>query len=157
MLDQIRKWLAPPVFEDDEDKTRAARVLNTLLVTVMLFLLFLIGIVIPFVFVEKLYSLVLALVVFLALVVARWQMRHGRVRLASTLLVSMMWIISTAFVLSAGGMTSIAAVVYITSTVIAGLLLGTRAALINAIACILAGLGMIIASPPAILYRAFFS
>jgi PAS domain S-box-containing protein len=145
MFARIRELLAPPVFEGNEDKTRTARVLNTLLVSVMLFVLLLVGVIIPFVFVEKLYSLAIALAVFLALAVARWQMRRGRVRLASRLLVSMVWIVCTAFVLSAGGMTSIAAVTYVASTVIAGLLLGTRAALINAVACILAGLGMIIA------------
>jgi PAS domain S-box-containing protein len=145
MLTRIRKLLAPPVFEGDEDKTRTARVLNTLLVSLMLLLLLLVGIVIPFVFVEKLYSLSITLAVFLALVAAYWQMRRGRVRFASMLLVSMVWAISTAFVLSAGGTTSIAAVAYIANTVIAGMLLGARAALINAIACILAGLGMTIA------------
>ena len=32
MLQDIRRWLASPVFEDDEEKTRRARVLNTVLV-----------------------------------------------------------------------------------------------------------------------------
>jgi PAS domain S-box-containing protein len=145
MLARIPELLAPPVFEGDEDKTRTARVLNTLLMSVMLLILLLVGVIVPFVYVEKLYSLTIALAVFLALVVARWQMRRGRIRFASRLFVSMIWIICTAFVLSAGGMTSIAAVTYVASTVIAGLLLGTRAALIYATACILAGLGMIVA------------
>jgi hypothetical protein len=36
MLARIPELLAPPVFEGDEDKTRTARVLNTLLMSVML-------------------------------------------------------------------------------------------------------------------------
>jgi hypothetical protein len=31
MLQRIRKFIAPPVFEDDEDKTRVAGMLNTIL------------------------------------------------------------------------------------------------------------------------------
>ena len=41
-------------------------------------------------------------------------------------------------------MTRITATFYVTGTVVAGLLLGTRAALLHALACILAGLGMLI-------------
>ena len=36
MLAFIRKLLAPPVFEDDEDKTRTARVLNAILLAMLL-------------------------------------------------------------------------------------------------------------------------
>jgi PAS domain S-box-containing protein len=144
MWTHIRKWLAPPVFEGDEDKTRTARVLNALLVIMMLFLISLGGIAVPFVFVEKPSNLVIVLALFLALAIARWQMQRGRVRFASALLVSTGWVVLTAFLLFAGGMTSIAAVFCVTITVIAGLLSGTRAALITALACIVAGLGMII-------------
>jgi PAS domain S-box-containing protein len=144
MLTHIRKWLAPPVFEDDEDRTRAARVLNTLLVTSMLFMVFLGGIVIPFVFVEKLYNFVFALALFAAFAVARWQMKRGRVQFASVIWVSAMWIVFTILLSLAGGTISVTAVFYVASTVIAGLLLGTRAASIHALACVLAGLGMLI-------------
>ena len=144
MLTHFRKWLAPPVFDDDEDKTRTAKVLNTLLVIMMLFLILGIVIIIPFVFIEKLYNTIFFIALFSALAVARWQMRRGRVRLASVIWVSAMWITFTILLFFAGGMTSITATFYVTSTVVAGLLLGSRAALIHTLACILAGLGMLI-------------
>jgi signal transduction histidine kinase/ActR/RegA family two-component response regulator len=144
MLTHIRKWLAPPVFEGDEDKTRTARILNKLLVSIMLFLIFTGGILVPFVFIEKLPSFGLVLGMFGAMAVAHWQMRRGRVRLASTIWVSATWIIFTILVSLAGGMTSISAVFYVAGTVIAGLLLGTRAALTYTLLCSLAGLGMLI-------------
>ncbi|MCP4541377.1 MAG: response regulator [Chloroflexi bacterium] len=144
MLTRIQKLFAPPVFEDDEDKTRIAGVLNTLLVIMMSFLLFSGVIILPFVFVEKLGNLLLGLGYFFALAVAYGQMQRGRVRLASMILVYGLWLVFTIFLLFAGGMTSIAAVFYVSGTVIAGLLLGTRATLVYAATCILAGLGMVI-------------
>ena len=54
MLMRIRELLAPPFFEDDAEKTRMAGVLNTLLASTILLLLFTLSVVIPFIFVEKL-------------------------------------------------------------------------------------------------------
>ncbi len=144
MLARIKKWLAPPVFEDDEDKTRSASVLNALLIILMVLLIFMVSIYVPFISVEKLYSLALVLVLIFALAVTRWQMRRGRVWLASAIWVCLMWTVVTVLLFFAGGMTSIAAVFYVSATIIAGLMLGTRAALIHALACILAGLAMVI-------------
>jgi PAS domain S-box-containing protein len=144
VLTRIYKLIAPPVFEGDEDKTRTAKVLNTLLLTMMLVMLLVGGVIVPFVFVEKFYTLVFTLASFLVLAIAHWQMRRGRVRLASTIWISLMWIAFTAVLAFAGGMTSILAVFYVATTVIAGLLLGTRAAIVHGLACSLAGLGMLI-------------
>jgi PAS domain S-box-containing protein len=144
MLSHIQRLFAPPVFENDEDKTRMAKVLNTLLVAMMLFLVLVGSIGIPFVLVRKLYDSIIVLGLFLVLLTAHWLMRRGRVRLASAVLIAGIWIIFTIFLPFTGGMTSIIAVFYIVDTVIAGLLLGVRAALIHAAACSLAGLGMVI-------------
>jgi PAS domain S-box-containing protein len=143
MFAHIKQFFAPPVF-GDEDRTRMAKVLNTILVTGMLLLIFLGGVAVPFLFVEKLYNTLILLVLLLTLSVARWLMQHGHVRSASVLFVSTTWIVLTVFLLLAGGMTSIGAVVYVAFTAIAGLLLGTRAALIHAGACSLAGLVMVV-------------
>jgi PAS domain S-box-containing protein len=144
MLTRIQRWLAPPVFEGDEDKTRSARVLNALLIILMVLLIFMVSIYVPFISVEKPFSLALVLVLIFALVVTRWQMQRGRVWLASVIWVCLMWIVVTVLLFFAGGMTSIAAVFYVAGTIIAGLLLGTRMASVHALACILAGLVMVI-------------
>jgi PAS domain S-box-containing protein len=143
MFKPIKQFLTPPVFPDDEDKTRTASILNTLVVGTMAALA-LAGLAAPLIFVEKLYNFVFILVFFLMVAVDWWLMRRGRVRLASGLFVSGLWIIFTAFLSLAGGMSSIAAVFYLAGVVMAGLLLGERAALIQAAACGLAGLGMLI-------------
>ena len=38
MLEQIRQWIKPPIFPDDEDKTRDAQILYALLANMLLFL-----------------------------------------------------------------------------------------------------------------------
>jgi PAS domain S-box-containing protein len=140
----IKEFFTPPVFPGDEDKTRMAKVLNTLLLTSMLFLIFTGGILVPFVFVVKLYNGLFLLALFLVSAAAYWQMQRGHVRLASVMLVYGLWLAFTIYLFFAGGMTSIAAVFQVAGTVMAGLLLGTRAAITHTVACILAGLGMVI-------------
>jgi hypothetical protein len=54
MLPHIQGLFAPPVFENDEDKTRMAKVLNTVLVAMMLFLVLVGSIGIPFILVRSL-------------------------------------------------------------------------------------------------------
>jgi hypothetical protein len=72
MLSHIQRLFAPPVFENDEDKTRMAKVLNTLLVAMMLFLVLVGSIGIPFVLVRKLYDSIIVLGLFLVLLTAHW-------------------------------------------------------------------------------------
>ncbi len=140
----IKEFFAPPVFLDDADKTRIARVLNTLLLAIMLFLVFAGGILVPFVFIVKLSNGLFLLALFLVSAVAYWLMQRGRVRLASAMLVYGLWVVFTIYLLFAGGMTSVATVFYVAGTVMAGLLLGARMALVYTAACSLAGLGMVI-------------
>jgi PAS domain S-box-containing protein len=140
---RIRAILAPPEFPDDEDKTRLANVLNTLLLSGLVFLAFFGLIGIPFIFAEKLLNSILALVFLVNSGVAYYLMRHGQVRAAGALFVTGLWLVFTVFLPFAGGMTSVAVVFYVVGTVAAGLLLGTSGALIYIAACGLAGLGMI--------------
>ena len=125
MLTRFRNLIGPPVFED-EDKTRTAGVLNTILLAMLLYVVLVGSIAVPFVFVEKLYSSLFILAGLVMFAVAYWLMRCGRVRLASTIFVCTLWIISTIFMLLSGGMTSVVAALYVTGTVAAGLLLGAR-------------------------------
>ncbi len=143
-ITHIKAFFAPPIFLDDEDKTRMAGVLNTLLLASMLFLTFTGSVLVPFVFAVKLYNGLLILALFLTSAIAYGLMQRGRVQLASRTFISGLWISFTAFLLFAGGMTSIAAVFYVAGAVMAGLLLGTRAAVVHTAACSLAGLAMVI-------------
>ena len=142
MLKRIRQFFSPPVFPGDEDKTRTAMVLNTLLVTNLLFLIFLAGVAVPFFFANKLHNLLSILLVLLMTVLARWLMWRGRVRLASTVCVATLWSAFTIQIVFSGGLNTIA-VFYVLNTVIAGMLLGMRAALVHSVACSLVGLSLV--------------
>ena len=144
MLKRIRQFFSPPLFPGDEDKNRTARVLNTLLVTTMAFFVFLAGVAVPFFFASKLYNLLILVVLFLLTGIARALMQRGHIRLASMVFVSTLWSVFTIFLSFSGGVSTIVAIFYVVNTVVAGLLLGMRAALVHSIACSLVGLGLVI-------------
>lgn len=144
IVTDLRTFLAPPIFPEDEDKTRKARVLHTLLVSGMLFLVFVALIAIPFLFTERLYSSIstMALLIFMGL--AYWLMHRGRVQLASAMFTFGTWPVVTLAALLAGGVRNVIVVFYVTGAAIAGLLLGRRGAHIQMVVSIVAGLGMTI-------------
>lgn len=140
---QLKAWLAPPVFSDNQHKTRRARVLNAILLGIMLCLAFIAAVALPFIFREKLYSSVLILILSIAAVVARGLLRRERVELAGFLTLTAFWSVITVFLLFAGGMTSVGVVFYFTIATIAGMSLGPRGALLCTLLSSLAGLGMV--------------
>ena len=143
MWTHIRKLLAPPVF-DDQDAARTAQVLNAILLSFFAVLL-LIGGLAMLVAIQKLRT-ALALAAMFSLTSLAWfLMRRGYIRLAGESLVVGMWLVFTVLVMVSGGMTSVVAAFYLTITVMAGLIVGSRAALIVAGATSITGLGMVIA------------
>ncbi len=143
MITRIRKFLAPPVFAEDVDKASLADVVHNLLLATGLLFMLVEGALVWGPFPGRLYFLI-GLPILTGILVGLNQMvRRGRVRLAATLFVSLMWSVFTLFVLFAGGMRSPAVAFYVAGSVIVGLLLGTRAMLIHLVACGIAGLGMI--------------
>ena len=126
MLDNIRRLLAPPVFED-EDKTRVAVLLNTILwiLTAIagvaaLFFLFL-----P----DAALYLPLVGVFLLGYIVSMWLMRQGRLSAASLLFLVSIWISMAGVCLYFGGTETPAYFGFTIVVVAAGLLLGGRGAM----------------------------
>jgi PAS domain S-box-containing protein len=137
MLARIRRLLAPPVFEGDADKTRAAWLLNVILLTLLaraVFIRLTTGADPPRL------SLFVPFVLLLAgmLVV----MRRGRIRLASVITVAGFWLSLTAAAVATGGLYSVGFRNYILPVIVAGLLLKRGAALFTAGVSIVAGLAM---------------
>src|SRR3974390_1311554 len=82
LISRIKRWVSPPVFPDDEDKTRRASMLNLVLINVFILIpIFIISILLggntPIILIG-LDSLVLALCLILY-----FRMRQGRIRLTS--------------------------------------------------------------------------
>lgn len=122
MVSWIRRFVSPPIFPD-EDRTRIARLLNVMLLAILVSATAF-ALIMPLVEPDRLYSLALIVgVIFLVLFL--WVlMRRGRLRMASLLLVFVMWSIMTASMLTSGGIYSSSAGIYVIFILAAGLLLG---------------------------------
>jgi PAS domain S-box-containing protein len=143
MWTHVRSLLTPPVFSGDEDRTRAALTLHTLLLSYCA-VVGLAGVAAFVIFTSKVAGFSLAATFLLPIFGAFRLMRRGHVRAASLITVIGSWLIITAYLLLSGGMTSVAMVFYLACATFAGLLLGNRAALATAVASSLAGLVMIL-------------
>jgi len=140
MLTWVRRALAPPVFEGDVEKTRAAWLLNIILLTLIARAIIIRLITGPD---PPRPSFVVPFVVLLLVMMA--VMRIGRVRLASIITIAGFWLSLSAAAVITGGLHSAGFRNFILPVIVAGLLLGRAASLTTAAASILAGIGMWIA------------
>jgi GAF domain-containing protein len=150
MFNRIRRFFAPPVFEDDEDKTRVAGLLNVILLCILA-VAGTIGLAAPFALPSPVVGVVVAGSMFLLCLGALFLMHRGYVQPASLIAVALQWIIYAALVLLTGGMTSLLSVGLFTATMMAGLLLSGPAALVVAGLSILVGLGIVAAESAGLL------
>jgi len=141
MLSQIRSFLAAPVFEDEE-KTRAARLLNTILLVLTTLTILLVGILTIPSSVYRIFNLLIASAMVAVALGMKRLMRRGHVRAASLVLVCALLIMATATIYVFGGVRGNAASAYFLVIAIAALLLGGRTALVFGLLAILATLGV---------------
>ncbi|MBN1179036.1 MAG: GAF domain-containing protein [Anaerolineae bacterium] len=149
MVSRIRQFFAPPVFEGDEDKTRAARLLNSVLWAFMAA----IGLYGIAVFALPNPSGAFPPVIFALVVsiVAMVLMRSGYLRHASWLIAGMMWILLTVVGFLFGGLESPAVFGYIVVVIIASLLSGWQNATVLTGLSILSSLAMLVAASTGVL------
>jgi signal transduction histidine kinase len=134
MRARLRKFLSPPVFPEDEEKTRIADLLNAILLSV-LFVALVFGmpsIIITPTLMRTLVELSLILTMIGLLVL----LRSGRVRLASALFSSGLLVAVSIGSYMAGGFRGSTMSAYFGIVLIAGLLLGSRTALAFGLAAI---------------------
>jgi GAF domain-containing protein len=132
MLNRVRDWLSVPVFELDEEKTRVVRLLNVVLIALGAgsFLNFIISLI-----TQNTSPPVLALILLFCFFILwlNYLMRSGRVRLTSVLLVIAISALTTISLANSGTIRQTILTYYILSSILAGLLIGRRAALTSAI------------------------
>ena len=151
MFNSFSKYLASPIFIDDQEKTRTARYLNVIVLSnIPILLLFIIVRTAmgsqPF-GVENL--ILLAIITILVLV---WfLMKAGQIRLASFLHVSTIWFASTMIALNGSGIRGTAFTSYFVVMLMAGLLLGWRPAVWFTLLSIAAGFGLVAAESSGII------
>ena len=119
MITRIRRLLAPPVFEGDPDKTRAAWLLNIILLT-----LFARAIIIRIITGSDPPRPSFVVPFVLLLLILMFAMRRGFVRFASVMTVGGFWLSLSAAAVITGGLHSNGFRNYILPVIVAGLLLG---------------------------------
>jgi len=142
MFNGIRRLASPPVFED-EDKTRQARLLNTvalafLVVSVVGSLLMVIG-------AGMLSGLINGAAFALLELAVLFLLRRGRVLLAGIIQTGVLWLIVTAFNVAGDGLRAPTFSSYILVVLLASLLLGRYYGMGTALLSVIAGLGMLVA------------
>jgi methyl-accepting chemotaxis protein len=158
MLARIQRFFAPPVFADEE-KTRIAKLLNTILLALLL------GIVVYGIYyflalreeeLALIYYVMTEVVVGLLGVLLPWfLMRRGYVRQAGLLFTVLIGAVLFYLAYESGGVLGYEFPSMVLLPVVAGLLLGTRAALVSGGLSILAGLGMLVAEMNGLLLTHF--
>ena len=138
MIANIRKYISPPIFPEDEEKTHAASLLNTILLIVLLILVIftILALVITPTFERVLIELFLILITFVALIL----MHRGFVRQASIIFsVTLLLLVSIGTFMS-GGFRGSTMGAYIGIIILSGILLGNwTAVLYGAISITLTG------------------
>jgi GAF domain-containing protein len=139
----MRKSLfAPPVFAEDEEKTRAAWYLNVIVLSnIPILVLF---ILIRTIAGNELFGVdnLILVAIITVLTIAWLLMKAGQVRLAAYLHISTIWLASTLIALSGSGMRGTAFTSYFVVMLMAGLLLGWRPAVGFTVLSIAAGFGL---------------
>jgi signal transduction histidine kinase len=124
MLAQLRSWLAPPVFPDDEEKTRIARLLNIILITVMtLVMMFSVP---AFLMTPEIGRILIELSLAIWSILMLMLLRRGHVYLAGFLLSFTLWAVVSYGTYEAGGFRGSTMSAYFGIILIAELLLGSR-------------------------------
>jgi len=127
MLARIRTYLSPPIFPADEQKTRIAGRLNTILLVVLLMVV--ISAIPVFIIKLNIYRVLVGLFLILTTIGILVLMRRGYVRLASFIFSSILFIVISVGTYMSGGVRGSILSSYFGVVLIAGLLLGNWAAL----------------------------
>ena len=141
MLNTLRQKFAPPVFEDEE-KTRIASLLNSILWTVII--IGSIYTVIAPLILGQLFSAILTGSIVIVGIIAQMLMTRGYVRASSVILLIVFDLIITLSIIISDGTVGASYFSLILTTVIAGVLLGGRGAYTMAGINTLIGLGIMI-------------
>ena len=143
MLKRMTKIFAPPVFPGDEDKTRKARYVNAIALTLIVIVLgYEIGARAIRGYtgqnISDLILIILAIIIFVGWLL----LKQGYLRFTSILIVVLIWIVSNSLAITGSGVRDSSYITNFSIVVMAGLLLGWQASLTVTIASIFSGFGL---------------
>ena len=142
MVEYLKQFFASPVFEQDVDRTNRARVLNSVLLSLVIILILTAAIDIPFFAVNKSGAAILIALALVLVLLVRLLLRCGRVRLANLFFIAGVWAVAAITVFFSGGTTNLSPIYFLVTMVLTGLLLGQKAAIGVAIVSSAITLGM---------------
>ena len=140
----ISRWLKPPVFEGDEDKTRRADLINKIAIG---FLAFAFAVFIGNLIGGKtpLVAVVVNVIAFCMLLPVLVWLRDGRVALAQGWLLVVAFVCVTAGIASLGTIRAPVTSLYLSGVIVSGLLFDRRGILYSTAACSASVFGLILA------------
>src|SRR5258708_35965893 len=146
MKHRLFQLLAAPTFED-EDKSRSAYLLNTILVTFLLVDLAYIAFAVYTLLFHNppngLGSLMRVVIIALVLATLLVLLRKGYVRASAVTFIGFLWSVITIGYITVGGIKASGLSGYIVTVIAAALLLGGRPAIITGVISVLAGWGLL--------------
>ncbi len=141
MLNAIKQFFTLPVFPANETKTRLTRTLYTLMTTLLIAMALALIMAVPFIYVQKWLAIIILLTMLGLLIIVNICARCGYLRIASLLYIFMLWGLATIVLYLGTGTSSQATCLYMSITVMAGVLLSARWAVVLAIISSLVVLG----------------
>ena len=126
MVTRIRKWLAPPIFERDEDTTRIAALLNSIL-WICILAASLYGILAPIEPQMRSRRLIIIIPFVIGLLVMKQMVNWGYIRFAGNFVVFFIWLTLTSATLFGADYNNPAFMGYLVVVICAGLILSRRA------------------------------
>lgn len=146
MLEQVRNFFLPPVFPQDEDKTRKARYAHVIASGLFAMAVVYEALVRSSAGLAGLSVFELILIGFAAACLAGiWLLKKGYVRLISFLLVALIWLTSNGFAATSYGARDASYLVDFAIVLMAGLLLGWQGSAIITFSSIISGIALALA------------
>lgn len=131
MFARLVKWFSPPPFPNDEEKARSADLLNAILLILMVFTIAGTVFILLASTTNWIFSVLFSLLLIAVSLGLRFLMHQGRVRLASIILIAVLWLGVTSLIwFSQAGIRGALVSTYFLVVTLSGLLLGGRAVLI---------------------------
>ncbi len=144
MIERLKQWLAPPIFEDEE-KTRVARLVNIILLAILAIMVLTVFLVAGLASSEFGITLAAAAVVAFIITGLRFLARRGNVQIVSTILTTTFLILVTLSIFGYRGVRDLTITGYFIVIALAALLLGGRAVIVFGFLCVTATVGAYLA------------
>jgi PAS domain S-box-containing protein len=157
MQKSLNDFFKAPVFSDNEEKTRRAKVLHVMQINAGAALILLGGIGILFVFSQKVIASIIVGVAVLTIAASMVLNRRGYIKAGIALVLAVMWLLTVVITSLSGGIHSLGVLFFVSGTVIAGIILGASGALFFAGLSLLTGLGLILMERSGFVFPVIFT